>query len=55
MTALWSFTILALAYAFAIEGFGKTRDDARHQGTDGGAAPGSEISFHDRLNSLGER
>jgi hypothetical protein len=46
MTAFWAFTILALAYAFAIEGFGKTRDDARHQGTDGGAASGSQTPFH---------
>jgi hypothetical protein len=42
---LWLFTIPALAYAFA-GGLFKTRDDTRHQGTDGGASSGSHVSFH---------
>jgi hypothetical protein len=55
MDALWLLTILALAYAFAIEGFGKPRDDARHQGTDGGAASGACVSFHLDTISDGSR
>jgi hypothetical protein len=33
---------------------GKPRDDARHQGTDGGAASGSCVSFHSTTTSAGE-
>lgn len=54
MTALWSFTILTLAYAFA-GGLLKPRDDTRHQGTDGGAAPRACFSFHLTSNSDGSR
>jgi hypothetical protein len=50
MDALWLLTILALAYAFAIEGFGKPRDDARHQGTDGDAAPRACDLLHGKQN-----
>jgi hypothetical protein len=49
MSALWSFTILALAYAFA-GGLFKPRDDARHQGTDGGAAPSADFLLHGEQN-----
>jgi hypothetical protein len=52
---LWLLTILALAYAFAIEGLGKPRDDARHQGTDGGAASGADFLLHSTTNSAGRR
>jgi hypothetical protein len=50
---LWLLTAAALLYAFAIEGFGKPRDDARHQGTDGGAASGSVNLLHSTTNSAG--
>jgi hypothetical protein len=53
MTALWLLTVLALAYAFAIDG--KTRDDTRHQGTDGGASPSACVSFHLDTISDGSR
>jgi hypothetical protein len=52
MDALWLLTVLALLYAFA-GGLGKPRDDARHQGTDGGAASGSVNLLHSTTDSPG--